>query len=412
MAKTIKRKSVIRIFGIIIILLPLLFFKYFNAINESLYTFFALSGVRLSMPQISLLLPVGISFYTFAAIGYVIDVYNEEIRTENNILYVGLFVSFFPLLLSGPIERGKNILPQLKNLQPFNYGNAVSGLKMMLWGYFMKLVVADRIAIYVDAIFNNLLNHSGITITLAALLYPIQMYADFGGYSLIAIGCAKMLGINVVQNFKRPFFAISMSEFWRRWHISLIKWLTDYIYTPLSFYLRKYKIYGIIISLLITFIISGLWHGASLNFLFWGLIQGILLSFEAATNQKRAVLEKKLNLKTNKFYIVICIITTYLLFSLSQIFGRSADINDAITVFNRIFTIQGSLFIDEATIGYSLLGVVILLSKDFIDEFFPQKFSLMNSKNIIIRYSTYLALTALILLIGVFDGGQFIYFQF
>ena len=225
--------------NIILILLPLFFFKYFAAINNQLFAFLDSYNLRWPLPEIKLVLPIGISFYTFMAIGYTIDVYNEEIEAEKNIGILALFVSFFPLILSGPIERAKNMLPQFKVARILEYDMVVQGFKFMLWGYFMKLVVADRVGIYVDAVYNNIAQHNGTTLLFASFLYPFQVYADLGGYSLIAIGTASVLGFQVMQNFNRPFFATSMSEFWRRWHISLISWLTDYLYTPSLVSIKK-----------------------------------------------------------------------------------------------------------------------------------------------------------------------------
>ncbi|HNU89687.1 MAG TPA: MBOAT family O-acyltransferase, partial [Ferruginibacter sp.] len=276
--KSEKSKGVYLVLAIVLTLLPLFFFKYFNFVNEGIYGLLNLAGLRLPLPHISLLLPVGISFYTFMALGYTIDVYNEEVEAEKNIGIVALFLSFFPVVMSGPIERASNMFHQLKGKLQFSYEMVVSGLKLMLWGYFMKLALADRLSIYIDAVFKNADQHVGSSLLLATLMQPIRVYGDLGGYSLIAIGCAKVMGINVIPNFNRPFFATTMSEFWRRWHISLIKWLTDYVYTPLSFGFRKYGQWGIVIALNLTFIISGAWHGAALNFLVWGFIQGIALS--------------------------------------------------------------------------------------------------------------------------------------
>ena len=216
----LKKKRYLAI-NISIILLPLLFFKYFSIINNELAALLANHNLRWPLPEIGLLLPVGISFYTFMAIGYTIDVYNEEIKAEKNIGVLGLFVSFFPLVLSGPIERAKNMLPQFKATKTIDYVMIVQGLKLMLWGYFMKLVVADRTGIYIDAVFDNFYQHNGTSLFFASCLRPFQLYADLGGYSLIALGTAKILGYNVMCNFNRPFFANSMAEFWRRWHISL-----------------------------------------------------------------------------------------------------------------------------------------------------------------------------------------------
>ena len=244
--------------NIIIVLLPLFFFKYFSVTNNYLFQLMESWNLRWPLPEIQFILPIGISFYTFMAIGYSIDVYNEEIDAERNIGLVALFISFFPLILSGPIERAKNMIPQFRDSRPINYENVTAGLKMMLWGYFMKLVVADRIGIYVDAVYNNIEGHNGTSLLIASILYPFQVYADLGGYSLIAIGVARVMGLIVMQNFRRPFFATSMARFWRRWHISLISWLTDYVYTPLSFRYRKYRLWGIVLALMLTFLIAGI----------------------------------------------------------------------------------------------------------------------------------------------------------
>jgi D-alanyl-lipoteichoic acid acyltransferase DltB (MBOAT superfamily) len=407
-----EKKKRLMIANIILILLPLFFFKYFSVINHEIFALLSKYHIRYPLPEISFLLPVGISFYTFMAIGYTVDVYNEEVKSEKNIGIVALFIAFFPLVLSGPIERAKNLFHQFNTPQKINYSWIVKGLKLMLWGYFMKLVVADRLAIYINAVYNNLPQHNGNSLLFASLLYPFQVYADLGGYSLIAIGTAKVLGIDVIMNFKRPFFATTMSEFWRRWHISLITWLTDYVYTPLSFSFRKLKVWGIIIALMITFFISGIWHGASLTFLFWGLMQGVFLSIEALTNKSRSAFEKKYHLAKNVVYIFSCICLTFVLFSASQIFGRAVTINDALNVYYKIFFERGTLYIDNTTVTYSFIGLIILMLKDFADEYYPNKFLLFENSNIVVRYISYLFVLFMILLIGVLDGGQFIYFQF
>ena len=399
--------------NIVLILLPLFFFKYFNSINSGISALLESFHMKWPLPEIRLLLPIGISFYTFMAIGYTIDVYNKEIKSERNIGILALFVSFFPLILSGPIERAKNILPQFRAQRNPDYNMVAEGLKMMLWGYFMKLVVADRIGIYVDAIYGNISRHNGTSLLFASLLYPFQEYADFGGYSLIAIGTARILGINVMQNFKRPFLGTSMTEFWRRWHISLISWLTDYIYTPLAFVLRKYRIWGIVTALMVTFFISGIWHGAAMAFVVWGLMQGAFLSVEAFTNQKKSMFEKKHNLSKKSWYIFIRIFFTFILFSASEIFARAANINDASVIYRRIFSNPGILFIGSTSVlVYGALGLSMLLLKDFRDEFMPSRFLFFENKHKFIRVMAYSSIIILILLIGVFDGGQFIYFQF
>lgn len=399
--------------NIVLVLLPLFFFKYFRSINALMVSLFRSIHIGWPLPEIRLILPVGISFYTFVAVGYTVDVYNGEVEFENNLGILALFLSFFPLILSGPIERAKNLLPQFKAQKKTDYGMMAKGLKLMLWGYFMKLVVADRIGIYVDAVYENIAQHNGTTLLFASFLYPFQVYADLGGYSLIAIGTAKILGINVMQNFRRPFFATSMSEFWRRWHISLISWLTDYVYTPLAFAFRKYRVWGIVIALMITFLISGIWHGAGMTFIVWGLMQGVFLSIEALTNKKKAIFEKKHKLSKNGWYIFAGISLTFTLFAASEIVDRAASIQDALMVYHKIFSTRGPLFIgDPACLMYSLLSLLILMLKDFTDQFTPSRFLLFENKRKFIRVLAYSSIVMLILLIGVLDGSQFIYFQF
>jgi alginate O-acetyltransferase complex protein AlgI len=399
--------------NIFLILLPLFLFKYLSNINIVMIGLLNSWNLRWPLPEMKLFLPIGISFYSFMAIGYSVDVYNEDIKTEKNIGILALFLSFFPLILSGPIERARNMFPQFKSAKLFDYNMFVLGLKLMLWGYFMKLVVADRIGIYVDTIYGNITQHNGISLLMASILYPFQLYADLGGYSLIAIGTASILGIKVIQNFNRPFFANSMSELWRRWHISLISWLTDYVYTPLSFAFRKLKIWGIVIALMITFLLSGIWHGAALTFVVWGIMQGVFLSIEALTNKKKLIFEKKHNLNPKWWYVFFGIVLTFLLFSASQIIGKASSINEAFFVYDKIFTTPGPLFIGSpSTFIYIIFGLLMLLLKDFTDEYTPLRFKLFDNKYKLIRILAYSSVIILIFLIGVYDGGQFIYFQF
>lgn len=406
------KKKRIMIWGIILVLLPLFFFKYYNFFNESITVLLAGIGLHTAIPQISWMLPVGISFYTFMAIGYLIDVNNEEVEVETNIGSVGLFLSFFPYILSGPIERAGNMFPQLKKMPTSQPSDLTAGLKLMLWGYFMKLCVADRLGIYVDAVFNNIPQHNGTTLAFASLLYPIQVYCDLGGYSLIAIGAARCMGLKIIPNFNRPFFATSMSELWRRWHMSLINWLTDYIYTPLSFALRKWKVWGIVCALMLTFFISGIWHGAAITFIIWGLVQGIYLSLEALLQKRRSLIEAKHNLNKKWWYILICCVVVYLLFAFSQIFGRCVTLSDAWLVIGKIFGERGSVFVDPTILGYAFAMLVVLAFKDFRDEFFPNKLRCFESKYIWVRFLSYLLVLFMVINMGVLDAGQFIYFQF
>ncbi|MEG1794208.1 MAG: MBOAT family O-acyltransferase [Rikenellaceae bacterium] len=412
-AKSDKKRSNATTMSVILVLLPLFFFKYFNALNEFLIFLLDKVGVEVSYTMPSFMLPIGISFYTFMALGYLVDVNNEDIEVENNFGILALFISFFPLVLSGPIERAPHMLPQFKKKISFNEETFVKGLKLMLWGYFMKLCVADNLAMYINDAMANIDVSSGKTLLFASLLYPFQVYGDLGGYSLIAIGVAALLGFNVNPNFNRPFFSTSMSEFWRRWHMSLIKWLTDYIYTPISFSLRRYKVWGIAYALMLTFIISGLWHGATVMFVVWGVIQGVFLSIDAFTQNSRAKIEGKFKLTNNRLYMALTMIFVYLLFAFSQIFGNVSSLGEAGKVFSKIIELDGSIFIDTITFAYlAIFSMAILFFKDFRDEFFPKRWLLFENKNIVIRYASYIAVVVLILLFGVFDSSQFIYFQF
>ena len=406
----IKRRYMI--VNIILVLLPLFFYKYFTAINHELLGMMQQMHVSWPLPDISLLLPVGISFYTFMAIGYTIDVYNEDVPAEKNVGILALFIGFFPLVLSGPIERATNMLPQFNTPKSVNYAGIVKGLKMMLWGYFMKLVVADRIGLYVNVVFSDVNNYNGTTLLLCAVLYPFQVYADLGGYSLIAIGTARVLGFDVMQNFRRPFFAVSMAEFWRRWHISLITWITDYVYTPLSFAFRKLGIGGVVLSLLIAFLISGIWHGAAFTFLAWGLLQGIFLSVEALMSKRRKRFETKHQLEKRGWYIFMCCLLTFTLFAISQVFAKATSMENAFVIFQKILTPGGSLYLDITNLVYAFLGLGMLLISDFRDEFLPGRLLVFENRKIVVRYSSYLAILFLVLYLGVFNGSRFIYFQF
>jgi alginate O-acetyltransferase complex protein AlgI len=406
------RKTFYLVCNILLVLFPLVFYKYFSVINNAMIQFMENWNLRWPLPEIKYMLPIGISFYTFMAVGYTIDVHNEELDAERNIGLVALFISFFPLILSGPIERAKNMIPQFRDFRPINYENITAGLKLMLWGYFMKLVVADRLGIYVDLIYGNVAGNNGSSLLIASILYPFQVYTDLGGYSLIAIGVARVMGLNVMQNFNRPFFATSMAEFWRRWHISLISWLTDYVYNPLSFRFRKYKVWGIVIALMLTFFISGIWHGAAMTFVVWGVLQGTFLSIEALANRKKTELEKKYNLSNTFLYSMAGMLLVFIMFSVSQVFAKSENINQSLLIFHKFFQSTGHPYIDFTTMVYAFFGLLILFIKDYKDEFNVKRIRLFQEKHIH-RQLSYVILLYIILLMGVFNGTEsFIYFKF
>lgn len=406
-----------KFYSFIIILLitiaPLLFFKYFNSINQYILIFFERAPSKNILSNSWLILPIGISYYTFMAVGYITDVYNEKIKAEKNLFMVMLFISFFPLVMSGPIERAEKMFDQFRNKLFFDYKKVIYGFQMILWGMFLKLVLADNLSLFLNPIFENINYSSGKTILLAISLYPFQIYGDLGGYSLLAIGFSSILGVHVRINFKRPFFSTSMSNFWRRWHISLISWITDYIYTPITFFLRKNGLFGIILSLLLTFLIAGLWHDATLPFVIWGLIQGVVLSLEAITKSSRLKIFNKNSLNNNIFFKVCCSILVYFIFSFSLIFGGPFEsLNECLFVIEKIFLNNESFSFSKIELLKLIILISLVLFLEFKQEYYPEKLKLFRNKNLLIRWISYLSIILFIVLLGVFSNDNFIYFQF
>lgn len=266
--KKIKYKKMFVALSFIINLSILFLFKYFDFAIGNINRILAVLNIQLLNPKFDIVLPVGISFYIFQALGYTVDVYREDVKAERNFLKYALFVSFFPQLVAGPIERSKNLLEQMYEKHYFEAQRVKDGLLLMIWGGFQKIVIADRIAIVVDTIFNKFPEYGGIYILIASILFAFQIYCDFSGYSIIAVGAAKVMGFRLMENFNAPYFSMSVSEFWRRWHISLSTWFKDYVYIPLGGN-RKGKIRKYI-NIMIVFLVSGLWHGASWNYIVWG----------------------------------------------------------------------------------------------------------------------------------------------
>lgn len=395
--------------SIILLLLPLLFFKYINFFLSSFGDFASIVGWSLQVPVFKLLLPVGISFYTFMSVGYVIDVYQKKITPETNIIDYALFVGFFPQIASGPIGRAPKMLPQIKERHPLLYENIAIGCKMMLWGFFMKLVVGDRAGIYVDTVFGNWANHNGSSLLLATFLYTIQIYCDFAGYSLIAIGTAKTMGFDLMNNFERPYFSKNLGEFWRRWHISLSFWFRDYVYFPLGgSRCRKSRAY---LNLMITFLVSGLWHGAAYTFIVWGLLHGAVQVLDKMTKQLRNDFWGRIKMEEDGIFrriLNICI--TFVVVSYLWMIFWAPDFETVIGITKGYFNL-GTPYIHQTTIFFFIIGFIFLFIKDFMNEFFPQKRCFLNSSRAIIRYISFAIVCVLILLTSV-GGGQFIYFQF
>ena len=380
---------------------PLMVFKYYNFINNSLTEGLSAVGLQFSLPGLNWAVPLGISFFTFQAVGYMLDVYHKRIRAEKNLIDFLLFVSFFPQIASGPISKADELLPQIKKERTFNYNQAVSGLNYLLWGMFLKVVLADRAGIYVDTVFASYEKFSGAGCALASVLYSIQIYADFAGYSLMAVGLAKTLGFNLINNFKRPYFATSISEFWKRWHISLTRWLTQQIYIPLGGNrCSKIRTYW---NILVTFLVSGIWHGANWTFIVWGGIHGVF-----------QIIEKVLgwNKKESKGFVkVLRIVFTFVIVTVAWVIFRSPSISEAFGLIGQYISTKGMFIADIPTLLHIVIAITPLLLLEFGKEFFPRIYEKVKSYTVI-RWAVYLALFAMIVLIGVHDGSSFIYVSF
>ena len=404
MNNRLQRKSIVWLFALLG-LLPLLVFKYYNFVNNSLTDGLAAIGLKFSMPGLNWAVPVGISFFTFQAVGYMLDVYHQRVKAEKNLLDYVLFVSFFPQVTSGPISTAEDLMPQIKATHRFDYEQGKQGLKQLLWGMFIKLVIADRLGLFVDTVYANYIHYSGTTCFLASVFYTLQIYCDFAGYSLMAIGIARTLGFNLIDNFRRPYLATSITDFWKRWHISLTRWLTRQVYIPMGgSRCSKVRTYW---NIFVTFLVSGIWHGANWTFIVWGCMHGIIQIIEKALGLQ------KYEGKSSVIKIIrICV--TFLLVNFAWVFFRMPNIGDAFAVICRKFTLGGAslagVYGGSAPVFMVLLGIAILFFKDLKDEFFSNRFSILGC--IVLRWSAYVTLFVMILLCGVLDGGSFIYVSF
>jgi alginate O-acetyltransferase complex protein AlgI len=399
----LKEKKIFLIVSIIANVGCLAFFKYYNFINENITNVLGVFAVKNPIPVLQILLPVGLSFHTFQAMSYTFEVYRGNQVAEKHFGIYALYVMYYPQLVAGPIERPQNILHQLKQKISFDYTRVVQGLKWILWGMFIKVVIADRLSIYVDNVFDAPKLHSGISSLVATIFFTFQIYCDFSGYSLIAIGCAKVLGVDLMTNFKRPYLSYSIREFWGRWHISLSTWFRDYVYIPLggnrvSFIRNMFNVF-------IVFLISGLWHGANWTFIIWGSLHGLYLIVE--------LLVDKFNIKW-KMQRSFKWFFNFALVSIAWIFFRAHDIANAKQILYNIFSFKkGNLYIGNAAfLVYGLLMIFFLMLADINTEKWNNKYSLIYHSNKVYRWIGYIFLVFAILLIGVFNGGQFIYFQF
>ena len=423
--KRTRQKKIYVALSVVINLGILFVFKYFDFAIENINRVLSALNIQILNPSFDIVLPVGISFYIFQALGYTIDVYRGNVAVEKNFLKYALFVSFFPQLLAGPIGRAKSILTQINERHDFDSQRVKDGLLLMIWGGFQKIVIADRVVVVVDTIFNNFPEYGGMYIVVGAILFAFQIYCDFSGYSMIAIGAAKVMGFELMENFNCPYFSMSVAEFWRRWHISLSSWFRDYLYIPLGGNrkgkLRKY------INIMIVFLVSGLWHGAQWSYVIWGGLNGIFQIIGDRLKGVRDWLVKKLHLnRETASHKIYKIITTFILIDFTWIFFRASSATVALKMVKSIFTtynpwilFDGSLFelgLGRKEFQFMILSIIILLIADFIKWKGHSVREWVYKQERWFRWAFYIVAILVVLVFGVwgpaFDESSFIYFQF
>jgi alginate O-acetyltransferase complex protein AlgI len=406
-ATEVRWKKIWMRLSIFINLSVLCYFKYVNFFIDSIIIFINSLGFDCNSYSLNILLPIGISFYTFHGISYVLDNYYGRIRPTRNFIEYSLFVSYFPLLVAGPIERATHLLPQLGRIRSFSYNLAVSGTYLIIWGFFKKLVIADNLAPLVDAIFNSPEEQSMISLIFGAIGFAFQVYGDFSGYTDIARGVSRLFGIELILNFNFPYFSKSIPEFWSRWHISLSSWLNDYVFTPLALQLRHYDRWGVFFAVFTTFLISGFWHGAGFSYIAWGAYHGFLyVPYIFSKKGLKTMVNKKQEIIGLKD--IPSVLLTFVLVSIGYILFRSESIEMTLNYLRSMNSITFNLtFIKTNThwilLFKSLIGIGIMFAVEYL---------------IIVKHKTfnryfYLFLLFLMLILGSFqDSTSFIYFQF
>lgn len=388
-------------------------FKYFNFINDNVHDIADLIGWNYGVENLKIILPIGLSFHTFQAMSYTIEVYRGNEKAERHFGIYALYVMFYPQLVAGPIERPQNLLYQFRQVHTFEYQRVVDGLKLMMWGLFKKVVIADRLALLVDQVYNNPSDYYGTQVIFATILFAFQIYCDFSGYSDMAIGSAHLMGFKLMTNFNRPYFAKSIAEFWKRWHISLSTWFKDYLYIPLGGNrFGKFKWFR---NLFITFMVSGLWHGASWNFIVWGALHGVYLIFAIVTQPLRNQINKTLGLNHHSFFFQFFqSFQVFVLVTFAWIFFRAKTFNDSVTLVNNMLDFKsksmamvGNYY--QQILAISVIGLLLLCEWRLRNT---NVIKLLSSFSLTVRWIIYLVMILIIINLGVFGGNNFIYFQF
>ncbi|MFA6146783.1 MAG: MBOAT family O-acyltransferase [bacterium] len=390
-------------------LLILIVMKYLPFLSVNIKTLSALLALDVQIQPVKLFVAIGVSYYVFQAISYLVDIYLEIEKPERHFGYFALYLAFFPKLLQGPIERAGDLIPQLKTRYEFNFDNMRFGMLLFTWGLFKKIVIADRLGLYVDAVYNDVHAFSGLSLLLATYAYAFQIYMDFSGYTDMALGSARLFNISLTQNFNSPYLATSVIDFWRRWHISFSSWILDYIFKPLQMQWRNWKIFGSAAALIVTFLISGIWHGASWGFVIWGGLHGLYMACSVYYKPYQEKLHKTFGIEKTRLLSVFQILVTFNLVSLAWVFFRANNISDAFYIFGNIIYLQNSTAIlksnGHSNIFFILIAIVFYISSA---SFINSDTKLFQSR---FRWIFYYMLFFVIFYIGM-NNESFIYFQF
>lgn len=394
----------------------LIVMKYLPFLSENLKAFSSLLSLEGQIQPIKAFVAIGVSYYVFQAISYLFDIYLEIEKPERHFGYFALYLAFFPKLLQGPIERAADLLPQLKTKYEFNYDNMRFGILLFTWGLFKKVVIADRLALYVDAVYNDVHSFAGLPLLLATYAYAFQIYMDFSGYTDMALGSARLFNINLTQNFNGPYLATSVADFWRRWHITFSRWILDYIFKPLQMQWRNWKNWGTATALVVAFIISGIWHGASWGFVIWGGLHGLYMACSVFYKPYQKKLHKACKIEKTIFLKVWQILVTFNLVSLAWVFFRANSLKDAVYIVTNCFyavkpaQLINGFFLSQGKV--SLLASVISISIFLIASIYLTKYKPVFHSSIIFRWSVYYVLAFSIILLAAKSKGTFIYFGF
>ncbi len=408
-----RRASHLTTLGVVLGLGILFYFKYFGFFVTEMAALFTALSLPHSLRSLNIVMPIGISFFTFKLMGYVIEVHRESIRPTRDIVEFGTFVAFFPTILSGPIDRAGTFLPQLAERRRFGENNFVEGLKRVLWGMFLKMCIADVIAPWTDAVFGNYAHHNATSILVAAVLYLIQLYTDFCGFSEMAIGVARMMGLRVAENFNRPFMAKNVADYWRRWHMSLTTWITDYVFLTLNVSLRNWGQWGVYVATLVNLIVIGVWHGANWTYFWFGVYHGLLLVATTSLDKRRKKFEKNHRLKDNQLYAWSRRLLTFSFFAFGSVLFRATSMSDFLGTLARLPQGFSTLYTEEfsSIILYAFPAIALVFLREWAAEY-RRDIHFLHAHRTWVRLVSIALMISYILYAGQLEGQSFIYFQF